>query len=237
MEKEKLVSLENNEPVTTSLIIAEGIKTDHHSVIKLIRRYEKSLNEFGTCRFQSQKSGGRPLEFALLNEPQTTFIITCMRNTEIVLNFKKKLVKEFYNMKKTLSQISTRQTNDEWIQLIKTGKLTRKIETDIIKEFVEYAKKQGSTKSEFYYMKISEMENKGLFLIQEKFPNIRQILSGQQLQIISSADQIVEKALKEGMENNQNYNEIYQTAKERIETFSKIIPKTTVPMFEVEKIL
>ena len=232
----ELVVLEKNKPVTTSLIIAKGVKTEHHSVITLIRRHIKSLEEFGTLEFQVRKSGGRPLEFAILNEEQTTFLITCMRNTEIVIDFKIKLVKEFYKMKNTISIISERQTDEDWKRNRNIGKIARIEETDIIKEFVEYAKKQGSTKAEMYYANISKMENKGLFLIQEKFKNIRDVLTGQQLQVLCSADQIVIKAIKEGMSKNMNYKDIYILAKERIEIFSTIIPKTIVPMIEVKSL-
>lgn len=228
----ELVKLEKNEPMTTSLIVSEGIKTVHHSVITLIRNHKNNLEEFGTLEFRVQKSKGRPLEYCLLNEPQTTFLITCMRNTETVIEFKKKLVKEFYKMKKVLSEISVRQNNDEWKQLRENGKLTRKSETDVIKKFVEYAKSQGSQNSEKYYAIISTMENKGLFFIQEKFPNLRNILTGQQIGIIMAADFAIETAIKEGMEQKLHYKEIYQLAKQRIEDFSKIIPKTIVPMVE-----
>ena len=225
-----LVVLEKNKPVTTSLIIAKGVKTEHHSVITLIRKHTKSLQEFGTVEFQIRKSGGRPLEFAILNEEQTTFLITCMRNTEIVIEFKIKLVKEFYKMKKTLIAIIERQTDEDWKRNRSIGKITRQEETDTIKEFVEYAKLQGSTKAEMYYQNISKMENKGLFLIEEKFKNIREVLTGQQLQVLYSADQIVINALKDGMKNKMNYKEIYTLAKERIEVFASIIPKSIVPM-------
>ena len=231
-----LVMLEKNKPVTTSLIIAKGVKTEHHSVITLIRKHTKSLQEFGTVEFQIRKSGGRPLEFAILNEEQTTFLITCMRNTKIVIDFKIKLVKEFYKMKNAISVISERQTDEDWKRNRNIGRIARIQETDTIKEFVEYAKTQGSTKAEMYYANISKMENKGLFLIQEKFKNIRDVLTGQQLQVLCSADQIVIKAIKEGMSKNMNYKDIYILAKERIEIFSTIIPKTIVPMFEIEKI-
>ena len=129
-----LVVLEKNKPVTTSLIIAKGVKTEHHSVITLIRKHTKSLQEFGTVEFQIRKSGGRPLEFAILNEEQTTFLITCMRNTEIVIEFKIKLVKEFYKMKKTLIAIIERQTDEDWKRNRSIGKITRQEETDIIKK-------------------------------------------------------------------------------------------------------
>ena len=114
--------------------------------------------------------------------------------------------------------------------VIKIGKITRQEETDTIKEFVEYAKLQGSTKAEMYYQNISKMENKGLFLIEEKFKNIREVLTGQQLQVLCSADQIVINALNDGMKNKMNYKEIYILAKERIEVFASIIPKSIVPM-------
>ena len=89
----------------------------------MIRRHIKNLEEFGTVEFQIRKSGGRPLEFAILNEEQTTFLITCMRNTEIVIEFKIKLVKEFYKMKKTLIAIIERRKDEEWINGRKIGKI------------------------------------------------------------------------------------------------------------------
>ena len=232
----ELVVLEKNKPVTTSLIIAEGVKTEHHSVITLIRKHLKSLKEFGTLEFQIRKSGGRPLEFAILNEEQTTFLITCMRNTDTVIGFKIKLVKEFYKMKNVISKISERQTDEEWKLNRNIGKIARKEETDTIREFIEYAKLQGSTKAEMYYSNISKMENKGLFLIQEKFKNIREVLTGQQLQVLCSADQIVKNAIKEGMLKNMNYKDIYLLAKERIEIFSTIIPKSIVPMLNTMQV-
>ena len=226
----KIVELKNETPVTTSLIISRCTNIEHSSIIKLIRNHLKDLEKFGTCRFEIQKTKGRPLEFAYLNEQQTTLLITFMRNSEIVVDFKIKLVEEFYKMKKTLMTIIERRKDEEWINGRKIGKITRQEETDTIKEFVEYAKSQGSTKAEMYYQNISKMENKGLFLIEEKFKNIREVLTGQQLQVLCSADQIVINALKDGMKNKMNYKEIYTLAKERIEVFASIIPKSIVPM-------
>jgi phage regulator Rha-like protein len=92
MQENKIVTLKNEEPVTTSFIVAKGIGKKHSSVIKLIRGHEKDLNEFGTCRFEIQKSRGRTAEFCYLNEPQTTLLITLMRNNKIVMEFKKNLL-------------------------------------------------------------------------------------------------------------------------------------------------
>lgn len=233
----ELVKLQKNTPVTNTLIIAEETENSHQSVFRLVKKYKEDLEEFGVVGFEIHKpkkgsNGGRPIELAYLNEQQTTLMLTYMRNSDIVRKFKIKLVKEFYKIKKVLSEISSRQNNQEWIELRKNGKLTRKSETNTIKSFVEYAEEQGSKNSKMYFANISRMENKALFFIQEKFPNLREILTGQQLQIMSSADQIVEKAIQEGMDQKLHYKDIYKMAKERIETFASIIPKTIVPMIK-----
>ena len=225
----ELVLVEKNEPVTTSLIIAKGIKHTHKSVMELVRTYENHLKEFGTFAFETRKSKGRPVEFCYLNEPQTSFLITLMRNTENVIKFKIALIKEFMRMKKTLLRILARQENAQWQELRKTGKVTRLYETDTIKTFVDYAINQGSQNANRYYSNISKMENKALFLLEQKFPNIRGLLTGQQILTIGAADQIIEKALKDGMIADLPYKDIYVKAKENIETFATVMGLSKVP--------
>lgn len=93
-----LVTLADGQAVTTSLAIAEGTENDHASVIKLIRTHQASLAEFGLLDFKSESTGGRPTEYANLNEPQATLLLTMMRNSVIVLAFKVRLVKAFYEL-------------------------------------------------------------------------------------------------------------------------------------------
>lgn len=47
-----LVTVINGSAVTNSLVIAEGTKNDHASVIKLVRSYIADLEEFGLVRFE-----------------------------------------------------------------------------------------------------------------------------------------------------------------------------------------
>lgn len=88
---------ESGELVTTTLAIAGGVEIEHASVILLVRKYLSDLAEFGLVDFKSESSGGRPTEYALLNEQQSTLLITYMRNSEIVRKFKMRLVKAFYD--------------------------------------------------------------------------------------------------------------------------------------------
>src|SRR6185369_2019248 len=99
----------------------------------------------------------------------------------------------------------------------KAGKEVRVLTTDTIKAFVEYTKRQGSTKAEMYYANISKMENSALFLLEQTYPNLRHVLNINQLSTIKCADQIVIKALSDGMSDGLNYKDIYKLAKTRIE--------------------
>ncbi|HCC0736189.1 TPA: phage regulatory protein/antirepressor Ant [Salmonella enterica] len=85
-------------PVTTSLAIADGVGNPHSSVIKLIRQNTSDLEEFGLLDFKSESTGGRPTEYAMLNEQQSTLLLTYMRNNDVVRKFKKRLVKAFFEL-------------------------------------------------------------------------------------------------------------------------------------------
>ncbi|MTK13257.1 MAG: transcriptional regulator, partial [Clostridiaceae bacterium] len=111
---DKLVFLETNnlneEPFTTSKIIAEYGQVEHHALQQLILKYEDDIKEFGVIAFEMRKlensKGGRPEKIYKLNEEQSTLLISYMQNTLPVRNFKKNLVRQFYIMKKELSKRS-----------------------------------------------------------------------------------------------------------------------------------
>lgn len=232
-----LVIIVNGELFTTSVIIAEKTNNTVHSVRELIKTYKNDLEEFGVLSFEMRKpsknsKGGRPQEIYFLNEQQTTLLLAFMRNSEIVVDFKKKLVKEFYKMKKTLEKIYSMRNTDVWVETRQNQKLARKDETDTIKKFVEYAIFQGSQSATRYYSLITQMENKALFIVKDKFPNLKDVLTPRQLMNSAVCNEIVINALEEGIEKEMFYKDIFQLAKQRVETFASVMPKTQVPMIE-----
>lgn len=100
----EMVTVDGGQAITTTLAIASGTEVDHASVIKLVRAYQSDLEEFGLLDFKSESSGGRPTEYANLNEQQATLILTYMRNNDIVREFKKRLVRAFYDMASMLRE-------------------------------------------------------------------------------------------------------------------------------------
>ncbi|THF61539.1 hypothetical protein E6C76_20125 [Pseudothauera nasutitermitis] len=91
------------ELVTTSLAIAEGTEVEHKNVLGLIRKYADDLDEFGRVAFETrpfETAGGvQRQEIAFLNEPQSTLLLTYMRNSDIVRGFKKALVRAFFDLR------------------------------------------------------------------------------------------------------------------------------------------
>ncbi len=218
------VIAETNEKLTTSILIAKAAGQEHRSVMNLIRKYKNDLEEFGTCGFEVQNSkSGRPLEYACLNEQQVLFLVSLMRNTPTVVDLKFKTVKEFYRMKDALSQASVRQQNVGRKQLREPGKLIGIMQPDIIEEFVQYAKSQGSKSSEKYYTSVADMENKALSFLQQKYKSLKEDLTGKSLMVISAANLIVQHAIKEGMAKGLRYDEIYNLAKNNVEKFAGLI--------------
>jgi phage regulator Rha-like protein len=119
----EIVLLHHNEPMTTSLAVAAGTDNEHDSVILLVRKYLDDLENFGKVGFEMAPEGisrfeignsvvevknqrdskGRRTEFAFLNEPQATLLITFMRNSDTVRRFKVALVKAFYELRDKLA--------------------------------------------------------------------------------------------------------------------------------------
>ena len=94
------------EPYTTSEIIAECAEVTHHTIQELLRKHKADFENYGIIAFEMRKldGRGRPMKIYRLNEQQATLLITYLKNTEPVRQFKMNLVKAFFEMRKELSK-------------------------------------------------------------------------------------------------------------------------------------
>ena len=233
----KLVQSKNDHAFTTTFIVAEGVKLEHRAVMQLIKTHYEAVKELGETTFEMTllKRKFKPVKYYELTEIQATFLITLMRNSEIVIKFKSALTKDFFKMRRMLDTQAMQQTNKQWIEARESGKLERRVETDVIKDFVDYASGQGSKNAKKYYMAISKMENKALFFVEQKYKNLRNILSLRDLAAVQTADTIVSKALQDGMDNYMDYKDIFKMAKERVELFAELRGKSPIDLLEHAK--
>ncbi|WP_336662743.1 Rha family transcriptional regulator [Enterobacter roggenkampii] len=101
----QLVEIKKLDLVTNTAAIAEGVGRDHDTIIKLVDRNKSDLEEFGEVGFEIRAGyNNSKVRVALLNEQQTTLLITYMRNNEVVRAFKKRLVSEFFAMRSALAK-------------------------------------------------------------------------------------------------------------------------------------
>ncbi|WP_312330376.1 Rha family transcriptional regulator [Atlantibacter hermannii] len=101
----QLVEIKKLDLVTNTAAIAEGVGRDHDTIIKLVDRNKSDLEEFGEVGFEIRAGyNNAKVRVAVLNEQQTTLLITYMRNNEVVRAFKKRLVAEFFSMRSALAK-------------------------------------------------------------------------------------------------------------------------------------
>lgn len=107
----EIIELSKEEPVVSHRVIAECTGNMEKSILDLITRYKEHFEEFGCLLFSDLKSlnsdeetRGRPSKVYYLNEQQATFLMTLLRNSDNVVQFKLRLVKEFFNMRKKIME-------------------------------------------------------------------------------------------------------------------------------------
>lgn len=209
----ELVQIKNNEVFTDSMVIAIGTGNKHKNVKEMVIKYQSDFCDFGTLSvLNGESTGGRREQFYQLNEEQATFLITLLRNTKKVVAFKKELVRQFYQMRKMLMERNTQL----WIEQRKQGKITRKAETDVIQQLVEYAKDQGSKHSQMLYMTYSKLANTMVGIKDRDLATINQ------LNELTFIENIILNQMRVGMEREMHYKDIYQDCKRQIELFKDV---------------
>ncbi len=138
--------------------------------------------------------------------------MTLLRNSPQVVAFKKELVRQFYAMRRLIME---RQTG-EWQETRRLGKLSRKAETDTLKQLVEYAAQQGSEHPDKLYLVYSKLANKMIGISK------RDTATVSQLNNLSLAENIILHCVEAGMAAGKHYKEIYQDSKARLNMFKDI---------------
>ena len=209
----ELVELKGNDVFTNSKVIADGTNNQHESVVAIIRKYDKDIFDFGNIDFSDLKSGkrGQPERVYYLNEEQATFVITLLRNSKIVVKFKKELVRQFYAMRRFILEKQSKL----WGETRIANKENRLKETDVIKLLVDYAKEQGSTHSDKLYVTYTK-------LAKSVIGGNRDNITVSDLNNLTLVESIILQTIRIDMSMGMHYKDIYRDCKNRIEQFADI---------------
>ena len=209
----ELITIKKDEAVTTSLIIANQFNKRHDNVIADIRRLDCSA-EFTALNFKESRykdSTGKYNPMYYLTKDGFMFLVMGYRGKKAA-DIKENYIKAFNSMEKVVREKQT----STWIETRQQGKFTRKAETDVLKQLVEYAKGQGSKNSEMLYMAYSKLANK-LAGIKD-----RETATVMQLNNLSLAEHIILTEIKNGIIAEVHYKDIYKSCKARLEALSDI---------------
>jgi len=112
----RIVEKLDNELVVSHRVIAEQTKNKEVSVRNLINKHFDKFELFGRLHFKSEvdkqgNQGGLKPKTFYLNEQQATLLLTFMRNNEVVINFKVRLVKEFFEMREAIKTLTSEKVS------------------------------------------------------------------------------------------------------------------------------
>lgn len=206
------------EPFTTSDIIAEHSGNKHETVQRLIRKYENDFQDFGKVGFEIRplpdSKTGQSIKVYHLNEEQATLLLTYLKNTPKVRAFKKELVRQFYEMRRLLQERQTAQ----WQQARAEGKAVRRLETDAVKAFAEYAAANGSNHPEQYYIHFTRLAHKAVGIADGQ----REQLSTAQLLNLQMSEQVIDRAIWSELARDTEYHAAFRNVKEKVQQLTAL---------------
>lgn len=115
--------------------------------------------------------------------------------------------------------VNPRAQEPAWQEARNTGKVIRVDTTKTIKDFVDYSKSQGSTDADTLFSKITRTTYAGLDFIGNYHDNckdLRNALSVSDLSLLSTAENLVRKAMVIGMAAGIHYQQILENCKDTV---------------------
>lgn len=218
----ELVYLKNDEVVCTSLQIAEKFGKQHKHVIRNIENLLEGMPKIGLSEMFKKGTyavEGNNKRYPMYYMNRDGFALLAMGFTgKKAIEWKVQYINAFNAMEAALKERNTQA----WIEQRKRGKLARQAETDIIKQLVTYAQEQGSEHAQMLYVTYSKLANQTLGITNRETATVMQLNS------LTLIENIILHQVREGMEKELHYKEIYKNCKNQIEAFKAVAYLETV---------
>lgn len=220
-----LVSVIDGEPRTTSDLVGKEFGLAHKHVLEKIYSF---MAEIPAVRFKEMYSEdsrivrGREFKTYSMNRDGYMFLVMNI-STKRAHDKKLAFIEAFNQLEKALLAEYKNKGDVDWVRCRTQSKQLRLAQTDVIKEFVEYATNQGSKNAKFYYKHITNATYSALQLIQHKKPKIRDTLDTMELSQLMVAENKAKQLLKKYMDEGEHYKAIFSLVKNDLEEIGRII--------------
>ena len=216
----KLVFIENDQALTTSLKVAEVFEKEHKNVLADIRGILAAENSaakfFEKSTFENR---GKLYPMYFINRDGFTLLAMGFTGQK-ALKFKLAYIDAFNKMEEKIKALLAEGKDTFWFKTREQGKLTRKSETSIIKDFIAYAKHQGfSGEDKFFYRQFSIWAN---IIAGLPLRNGRNNASVRQLNMVDLAENGIKNILINGMADGLHYVRIIAQVEKWLDDFKKI---------------
>ena len=209
----ELVSIKREQVVCDSLQVAEKFGKRHKHVLDSIYKLMAENSAVLKMFFEGKYKGKNGAKYPMMYMTRDGFSLLVMGFTgNKALEWKLKYIEAFNKMEAMLQERSTAT----WQETRQIGKLTRRSETDTIKQLVEYAKAQGSQHADKLYMTYSRLANKYAGITSRDETTIMQ------LNRLAMIEGIIANVIAAGIAAGRHYKEIYLDCKARLEMFADV---------------
>lgn len=214
----ELVIIKNDKAVCSSLQVAESFGKNHFHVIrdietKIIGVAEKKFTDtnFGLSTYKDDSGKSNKMYYMT----RDGYALLAMGFTgKNAMEWKVRYITAFNSMESILLE----NQSPHWQATRLESKSNRRMETDEIKQFVQYAKDNGSKNADRYYCNLSILANKAVGI----GSNSRDTATAGQLNNLILIEHIIGEVIKEGILQALYYKDIYKLCKQRIEQFKQV---------------
>ncbi len=220
MSKIKLnseLTINKNIVYISSRVVAEKTGKKHKHILESIDKIRDSSKvELSTLFIETKykaKNGKMNRKILLTKKGFLLYMFNIQGYNEFKLNY----IEKFEEME----QILREKQNVSWLHTRQNGKLVRRELTDIIQEFMEYSRLQGSKGYKFYYSNYSKMINKLLGLEKGQ----RDFVDYMTLNTISQLENLIMRIMEQGMDRGLDYTIIKENIKIEVKNAMRYLHK------------
>jgi len=221
----EIVEVKKGEVFCDSNMVAKKFGVKHADVVNKMKTLIPKLEDFRVEAFypkfwtESRSYRGKNYTAYLMN--RDCFMVLGMRfDTKRSRKWQGQFVAAFNVMENQILIADKNATDTKWIGHRKLLVKGRKEETDVIKDFVEYATFQGSKKAKFYYKHITNATYKALGLMIQKKPKLRDTMNLYEISELLLAERVARSSLRKYMDLKRGYHDIYESVKDDLEMFA-----------------